>query len=317
MAMLSEFRYFRRLPRELQEMVWKHWEASKPVVRHYFFADKSTRSYVAIDPARRVPTKSLTAHKGHNAMRLDPSTKTVFHKIRFSGKVRTTGLETPLHDMWDLSSGSWAKAAKYPTCAHVNFDRDVFVFQNIVPNNMSPFQFLAVPISRYSMSMGKVHLDWVRRIQHVAYYPPPDKRGYFLNWSATPAFVDALRAMESLKTLYIVKRPQKNVCNHGALSRWKISPHRLTKGHHHDAGFIMLQDFVAEHRRLDAQTRPNLMLPPPPTSTTGNHKPCKCEGVNAGRGAVDVSQAITRKLGTTRVAQINIVDVVDPLYPGI
>ncbi|KAF3009099.1 hypothetical protein E8E14_009432 [Neopestalotiopsis sp. 37M] len=324
MAFLSEFRYFPRLPREIQEMVWRYWEGSKPITRHYFFADKSARSYVAVNPSNRVLTNSLTAHQGPAAIRIDAATtETVFHKIRFSGKVKTPLLATPLHDLWDLKSSIWSKKKSNPVCAHVNFARDVFLFQNVVAHNQSPFQFLTVPLTRTTMNLGKMHGSWVERIRHAAYYPPPDRPGYFVTWSAAASFMKALDAMTSLETLYIVKRPQKKTCRHGALSRWKISPDKVTRGHHHDAGFILFSDFVAEHRRLDKLYEPDMLKPPPPSrrpsSARGSisNKLCQCDSVNAGRGAVDVSQYISVKLGPARAAKIKTVEVVDPLYPGV
>lgn len=308
-AVTTEFRYFPRLPREIQEMVWEYYDASEPITRHYFFNSDHGRCYVAMDAERGVLTSGLTKAKNPPAMRLDPASETVFHKIQFAGRgVCTTSLATPLRDMWELRPSSWAKAkGAPPLSAYVNFDRDVFAFQNLPDGMHDPFRFLTVPINSKNMTPSKMHKEWMARIQRAAIYPPEGKRRYGVNWT-TPHCThmpDAIRHMTSLKTLYVVVSPQLRGCNFARFSVWEI-PADMTKDMD---GFVKLTDFCELH----TTRRPRLFI-------KGQTKPktehCNCGNIHATQSAFAVATAIRNQLGIERANQISIIDVVDPLYPG-
>lgn len=308
-AVTTEFRYFPRLPREIQEMVWGYYDLSEPVTRHYFFNSEHGRCYVAMDAERGVLTSGLTKSKNPAAMRLDPASKTVFHKIQFTGgRVSTTGLSTPLKDMWELRPSSWARAkGKAPFSAYVNFDRDVFAFQNLPDKVHDPFRFLTVPIHSKTMMPSEAHKEWMSQIRRAAIYPPEGKRRYRVSWTEGDYAhtTDAIRHMTSLEKLYVVVSPQLRGCHFARFSVWEI-PADMTKDMD---GFVKLTDFCELHKTR----RPRLFI-------KGQTKPkteqCNCGNIATTQSAYAVATAIRSQLGNARVNQINIVDVVDPLYPG-
>ncbi|KAK9421697.1 putative F-box domain-containing protein [Seiridium unicorne] len=237
----TEFRQFLQLPREIQDMIWVFYEASKPVTRHYFRLNGTDFIYTAVDPVHRTFLRNLHEEKGPKKMRLSYVCKSVYEKIEFAGSVYVTKHSMPISSMWQLpeDQSDWIRAS-YPSSAYVNFERDIFIFQNPFQLNFQPSDIQSVSDRRINITVDKT-ITWASRVQHVAVYPRKFGTHYAERYPEPQSFTKALRDMENLKTVYLVWSPKKRGCALAPVSTW--SGKDVNK-----AGFVELSQFLEKHR---------------------------------------------------------------------
>ncbi|KAK6078190.1 hypothetical protein SCUP515_04620 [Seiridium cupressi] len=237
----TEFRQFLQLPREIQDMIWVFYEASKPVTRHYFRLNGTDFIYTAVDPVHRTFLRNLHEEKGPKKMRLSYVCKSVYEKIEFAGSVYVTKHTKPISSMWQPpeDQSDWIKAS-YPSSAYVNFERDIFIFQNPFQLNFQPSDIQSVSDRRINITVDKT-ITWASRVQHVAVYPRKFGTHYAERYPEPQSFTKALRDMENLKTVYLVWSPKKRGCALAPVSTW--SGEDVNK-----AGFVELSQFLEKHR---------------------------------------------------------------------
>ncbi|KAK9776981.1 putative F-box domain-containing protein [Seiridium cardinale] len=237
----TEFRQFPQLPREIQDMIWVFHEASKPVTRHYFRLNGTDFIYTAVDPVHRTFLRNLHEEKSPKKMRLSCVCKSVYEKIEFAGSVYVTKHSMPISSMWQPPEdrSGWIKAS-YPSSAYVNFERDIFIFQNPFQPNSEPLDIQSVPDRRINITLDKT-ITWASHVQHVAVYPRKMGAHHADRLLEIQSFTKTLRDMENLKTVYLVWSPKKRGCAFAPMSTW--SGKDVNK-----AGFVELSRFLKKHR---------------------------------------------------------------------
>ncbi|OTA55882.1 hypothetical protein K449DRAFT_438447 [Hypoxylon sp. EC38] len=230
-----KFRYFTRLPPELQLMIWEFYEDVRLPIRHCFSIDcRSRRVYAAFD-ARRKRVINTLAKPEDNSFIFLPHTK----KIRFTGIIH---VEPPSHKEHIFDGEYGLREAVSSPVVYADLKHDIFCF-NYCPYHQSFkewFRFLRNPISH--VQPPKLPEDhWIFGVRAIALsVPTADVEGS--SWD-----LQVIRRMSSLKCVYHIA--PSHLCNRFSWMDPTYPP--LENGTAHSrqsSGFIVYRSLCPEDK---------------------------------------------------------------------
>ncbi|KAI1073988.1 hypothetical protein F5B20DRAFT_586706 [Whalleya microplaca] len=198
MKPLTQFHPFRRLPIELQLMIWALWRQDRAAIRHYLCLEPYGRFYAALDiqQGKYVNPTSRSGKRG--AAEEELLDRMGLHKIRFTNGVAFTNdlyrIYSTVHGLPGFPEPNLGIA---PTDTYVNFERDVFFAENTNYRYPGRLRFL---FRNIGTKMPHEVVDWSKRIQKLAMFVCPQ--------SITLDDLDrkALSQLTGLKTVFVVFR---------------------------------------------------------------------------------------------------------------
>ncbi|KAI0006753.1 hypothetical protein F4779DRAFT_550412 [Xylariaceae sp. FL0662B] len=223
MATGSGFRFFPKLPTELQFIIWdlyRDGQPHQPPDRHCFSLSHAGKRVYA--------TFNESSHKVVDILRKqDDSPLPYQQKIRFPGAVFVETHPERMNRVWHRDYRKSNKSTS-PAFVFVDFERDLFYFDqcDYHPSVKSGskfewFRFLCNPINRESPpQLGDKH--WIFKVKKLALrvnYPVKFPHDSVAEWD-----LEVLEHMVSLETLLLVV-PGRVLVEGG----WASTPHEILK----------------------------------------------------------------------------------------
>ncbi|CAJ2501269.1 Uu.00g041220.m01.CDS01 [Anthostomella pinea] len=245
MESIGQFHPFRKLPAEIQLLVWSYYNDTQPILRHCFSLQSSRRTYVAIDEESRLSVD--TAAVPGQETDLPPH-----QKIRLTGKVKIVSTIHPPYSAIRVQS-MFRRGTTVPVCPAivvVNYDRDVFHFDHsdyafrrlrgrrrTQQHTRDWFRFLYNPITAGPTSLID-NQHWIFWVRKLALELPLRSR------DLQQPDLDLLARMKRLKEVSLVVDSIPSAIDHNN-PRPRFRRHAQVQATPHHIGFMTLAAFRA------------------------------------------------------------------------
>ncbi len=232
----TTFHLFNKLPREIQDMIWKLHREHRGI-RHYLTeSPQTTRHYAAIDIETNLFARTLLTKRTASIFWDENDRPT---KGESDAKIRLIGVNSV------SEPGDFAKSvatANYPTTwrkvsqphIRINYKTDVVVLEGVFVCLRPVFSL------QHALPIGLMDLvgHWLANVHFLAVNVASCRMGVERGIAALPA----------LEHLYLVvyRDPE---CRHGAPRKWRHFEKSLLDAHN----FLPLHDFISLHPKNNRQ----------------------------------------------------------------